>query len=38
MLSNYDDKQTWQLFSEGKTKGVFQLEAIYAYCPKNCRF
>ncbi len=27
MLSNYDDKQTWQLFSEGKTKGVFQLES-----------
>lgn len=24
---NFDDKQTWQLFAEGKTKGVFQLES-----------
>jgi DNA polymerase III alpha subunit len=23
----YDDKKTWQLFEEGKTKGVFQLES-----------
>lgn len=25
--NEYDDKQTWQLFEEGKTKGVFQLES-----------
>ena len=24
---DYNDKQTWQLFAEGKTKGVFQLES-----------
>ncbi len=24
---NYDDKDTWNLFAEGKTKGVFQLES-----------
>lgn len=24
---NYNDKKTWQLFAEGKTKGVFQLES-----------
>jgi DNA polymerase III alpha subunit len=24
---NYNDKQTWQLFAEGKTKGIFQLES-----------
>lgn len=24
---NYDDKITWNLFAEGKTKGVFQLES-----------
>lgn len=24
---NYDDKETWKLFSEGKTKGIFQLES-----------
>jgi DNA polymerase III alpha subunit len=27
MLDNYNDKDTWQLFAEGKTKGVFQLES-----------
>ena len=27
MLNEYDDKGTWQLFAEGKTKGVFQLES-----------
>ena len=27
MLNDYGDKETWQLFSEGKTKGVFQLES-----------
>lgn len=27
MLNEYDDKDTWQLFAEGKTKGVFQLES-----------
>lgn len=27
MSSEYDDTKTWQLFSEGKTKGVFQLES-----------
>lgn len=26
-MMNYDDKLTWQLFAEGKTKGVFQLES-----------
>ena len=25
--NDYDDKKTWQLFSDGKTKGVFQLES-----------
>lgn len=25
--NEYDDKQTWQLFEDGKTKGVFQLES-----------
>jgi DNA polymerase III alpha subunit len=24
---NYNDKKTWQLFAEGKTKGIFQLES-----------
>ena len=24
---NYNDKLTWQLFAEGKTKGIFQLES-----------
>ena len=24
---NYNDEQTWKLFSEGKTKGIFQLES-----------
>ena len=23
----YNDKKTWKLFEEGKTKGVFQLES-----------
>ena len=27
MLDNYNDKDTWQLFAEGKTKGIFQLES-----------
>ena len=27
MLNEYDDKGTWQLFAEGKTKGVLQLES-----------
>lgn len=27
MSSDFDDKATWQLFAEGKTKGVFQLES-----------
>tara|TARA_B100001778_G_scaffold334979_1_gene350170 strand:- start:11248 stop:12813 length:1566 start_codon:yes stop_codon:yes gene_type:complete len=27
MLNEYDDKDTWQLFADGKTKGVFQLES-----------
>ncbi len=27
MSNEYDDKETWQLFAEGKTKGVFQLES-----------
>jgi len=27
MNTSYDDKKTWQLFAEGKTKGVFQLES-----------
>ena len=27
MSNDYDDKKTWQLFAEGKTKGVFQLES-----------
>jgi len=26
-MINYNDKKTWQLFAEGKTKGVFQLES-----------
>lgn len=26
-MMNYNDKLTWQLFAEGKTKGVFQLES-----------
>jgi len=26
-MEKYNDKQTWQLFSEGKTKGIFQLES-----------
>ena len=25
--NDYDDEKTWQLFSDGKTKGVFQLES-----------
>ena len=25
--NKYDDKKTWQLFADGKTKGVFQLES-----------
>jgi DNA polymerase III alpha subunit len=25
--NEYDDKKTWQLFEDGKTKGVFQLES-----------
>lgn len=24
---NYNDKETWKLFAEGKTKGIFQLES-----------
>jgi DNA polymerase III alpha subunit len=24
---NYNDKETWQLFADGKTKGIFQLES-----------
>ena len=27
MSNEYDDKETWELFTEGKTKGVFQLES-----------
>ena len=27
MSNEYEDKATWQLFAEGKTKGVFQLES-----------
>ena len=27
MLNEYDDQETWKLFSDGKTKGVFQLES-----------
>lgn len=27
MSNDYDDDKTWQLFAEGKTKGVFQLES-----------
>lgn len=27
MLNDYEDKITWNLFAEGKTKGVFQLES-----------
>ncbi len=27
MSNEYDDKATWKLFAEGKTKGVFQLES-----------
>ncbi len=27
MSNDYDDRETWQLFAEGKTKGVFQLES-----------
>lgn len=27
MSNEYSDKETWQLFAEGKTKGVFQLES-----------
>jgi DNA polymerase III alpha subunit len=27
MSNDYDDAKTWQLFAEGKTKGVFQLES-----------
>ena len=27
MSNEYSDKKTWQLFAEGKTKGVFQLES-----------
>lgn len=27
MSNEYNDKKTWQLFAEGKTKGVFQLES-----------
>jgi DNA polymerase III alpha subunit len=27
MSNDYNDKKTWQLFAEGKTKGVFQLES-----------
>lgn len=26
-MHNYSDEQTWKLFAEGKTKGVFQLES-----------
>ena len=26
-MINYNDEKTWQLFSEGKTKGIFQLES-----------
>lgn len=26
-MISYDDKKTWQLFAEGKTKGIFQLES-----------
>jgi DNA polymerase III alpha subunit len=26
-IINYNDKKTWQLFAEGKTKGIFQLES-----------
>lgn len=26
-MIDYNDKKTWQLFAEGKTKGVFQLES-----------
>ena len=26
-MIDYSDKQTWQLFAEGKTKGIFQLES-----------
>ena len=26
-MIDYKDKKTWQLFAEGKTKGVFQLES-----------
>lgn len=26
-MINYNDKQTWKLFAEGKTKGIFQLES-----------
>ena len=27
MSNDFEDKDTWQLFAEGKTKGVFQLES-----------
>ena len=27
MSNDYDDAKTWQLFAEGKTKGVFELES-----------
>lgn len=27
MQASYNDKATWQLFAEGKTKGIFQLES-----------
>lgn len=27
MSNEYDDKDTWKLFAEGKTKGIFQLES-----------
>ena len=26
-MVDYEDKKTWELFKEGKTKGVFQLES-----------
>lgn len=26
-MINYSDKETWKLFAEGKTKGIFQLES-----------
>lgn len=26
-MTNYNDKETWKLFAEGKTKGIFQLES-----------